>query len=305
MKLFSSMFQKKSENPVDVKKSILSFCYGNMLALSNGNIQAFIETFEKNPSRALKARLFSAGLTRAGVSIDQHNLPDIEAKFIRANHYNNILLFDFYAYGGVFDIEPGTPAIAPSFVGIVYNRDLTGSPSIFLLEPSFEPGSVMLINLLEDGSRLNLGSATANNEKSFIDDIRNTLNSAVDNHGSDSSFKLAESIFTEESGINIDNMPKGELVREKLSSLGSDLTLNSQISLLYRLVVMNYLAASKIIQDSGQTVKMDDVYWLTELHNRAIDYSEKADDHIELEQIASSLNSNIMRFFAHFGIRNG
>ena len=189
MKLFSSLFKKEIENPVSVKKAILSYCYGNMLALSNGNIQAFIETFKSDPSGALKPRLFSAGLTRAGVNIDQHNLPDIGAKFIQLNRFNSILLFNFYSYGGVFNIEPGTPAIAPSYVGIVYNNNFEGSPSIFLLEPSIEPGSVMLINILEDGTRLNLGSAAGNNEKSFVDGIENILNSTVDNHESESTLE--------------------------------------------------------------------------------------------------------------------
>lgn len=302
MSLFSSLFGTKKENPNNIKKAILSYCYGNMLSLSDSNIEAFINTYKNNPTKALKARLFSAALTHAGISIDQNSITDLDAKFLRIDSYRSILLFNFYAYGGFFQLN-GSPAISPSYVGIVYNNDFSSKPSYFFLEPSIEPGSAMLIKILPDLTRLNLGDASGNNEHAFVNDIIEVLGSESNySQPKTSSLDLAENAFCEESGMNIDKMPEGEALRERFYSLGEGLSLEAQISLLYRLVVLNYLVAIKIMKEEYGK-QPGDLYWLSEMVNRSVDYSEKASDHYELEEITSTINMNIKKYFEYFGVR--
>lgn len=116
---------------------------------------------------------------------------------------------------------------------------------------------------------------------------------------------LAEKNLVNEFGIELDDLPDKNSVEELFCSLGSNLSHEGQTSLLYRLVVMNYLAAAKLARDEGIDVSSDKILRLTQLTDKAVDWSEMADDHFELEQISSKLNLSIMRFFESFGIRQG
>ena len=226
---------------------------------------------------------------------------DLDAKFLRIDNFRSILLFNFYAYGGIFQLN-GSPAICPSYIGIVYNNNFSDKPSYFFLEPSIDVGSAMIIKILPDLTRMNLGDASGNNEHAFVNEIIEVLGSESNyRQPKASSLALAESAFCEESGMNIDKMPEGSSLRERFYSLGEGLSLEAQISLLYRLVVLNYLVAIKIMKENGQ--QPDDLYWLSEMVNRSVDYSEKANDHYELEQITSNINMNIKKYFEYFGVR--
>ena len=59
------------------------------------------------------------------------------------------------------------------------------------------------------------------------------------------------------------------------------------------------------MRDDGQDFDPSDLVWLTEVLASSIDWSEKAQDHVALEQLTSQLNMNILRFFDSFGIHHG
>lgn len=174
MGLFGTIFGNKNEDPEKVRLAILAYCYGNMMELSSSNISAFIQTFSKNPTNALKARLFSAAKLRAGIDINQDALPDITAEITKIDNLNSILLFNLQAYGGASNVN-GTPVIVPSFIAIVFNNSLIGEPAFFFLEPSLEVGSTMLIRAKPDGTRFNLGEGCQNKKDSFINLITEKL----------------------------------------------------------------------------------------------------------------------------------
>lgn len=125
--------------------------------------------------------------------------------------------------------------------------------------------------------------------------------------GKNSGIKLAESNLKREFGLTLDKTPdKNSIVEnfERMSSQGK-LSQDAETALLYRLVIMNYLGACKIMRDNGQNFDPSDLVWLTEVSDRSIDWSEKAQDHVVLEQLTSQLNMNILRFFESFGIHRG
>lgn len=174
MGLFSGLFGGKPQDPNDVRVAILAYCYGNMVAIAFQSLDRFVEIFRKDPTRALKARLFSAGAMRAGVSIDQNRIGDVSAAIVPLNSKRSLLLFDFSAYGGLFKAN-GQPAICPSYVGIAFDNACAEPPAIYLLEPSFQPDSTMLIRLGEGGSRANLGEHSANRRDAFVETIRSRV----------------------------------------------------------------------------------------------------------------------------------
>ena len=88
-------------------------------------------------------------------------------------------------------------------------------------------------------------------------------------------------------------------------SAEATLSAEAQTALLYRLVVMNYLAAASIMRNSGEIIDPSRLLWLTELADASVDWSEKANDHVTLEELTSPLNMNIFRFFEFLGIHYG
>jgi len=114
----------------------------------------------------------------------------------------------------------------------------------------------------------------------------------------------AEKNLISEFELSLSELPSSDPVRERFNSMGGLLSHEAQTSLLYRLVVMNYLGAAKIARDNGRAVKPESLVWLTQVINKSVDWSEQAIDHYELESITSELNRNIVRFFESFGIRN-
>lgn len=121
------------------------------------------------------------------------------------------------------------------------------------------------------------------------------------------SIAKAEANLVREFGITLSKLPDRSSVEtlfERIST-SSKLSESAQIALLYRLVVFNYLAASKILEERGRVTQPERLVWLTEIVNRSVDWSERAPDHRQLELETSQLNQNIDRFFQHFGLSRG
>lgn len=116
-----------------------------------------------------------------------------------------------------------------------------------------------------------------------------------------------EASLQSETGLTLDKIPNKESVIELFASMSGqgDLSKEAQTSLLYRLVAFNFLAAAKLMRDDGKNTPSEKLIWLTDLLNKSVDWSEKAQDHIILEQLTSQLNMNIEKFFESFGIRRG
>ena len=127
------------------------------------------------------------------------------------------------------------------------------------------------------------------------------------NFGKKDDLANAESSLIEETGLSLDKIPNKEPVIELFETMSKQGNLSSeaQTSLLYRLVVFNYLGAAKLMRDKGENTPPDKLIWLTDVLNKSVDWSEKAQDHVTLEQLTSQLNMNIERFLESFGIRRG
>jgi hypothetical protein len=305
MGFLSDLFGNGKEDTLKVRKAIIAYTSGNLIDLAFANIGSFISSFQNNPTKALKARLFSAAMTRAGVQLDQHRISDIEANFYKLDNQNSVLCFNFKEYGGLFEIQPDLPTIAPSFIAIVFNNDLIGEPAIFALEPSYEVGKTMLISLKPD-LRINLGSGSENNEHPFLQLVKSKLGpfenaEETEEHNSDIVSK-AENILEENFGFNLDRTPDKQSILDNFTSMSSGLSEPANISLILRLVAMNFLASAKILRDAGETFQPDDLIWLIDLVNVSQDYAEVAEDQPTLEILTSQLNKNIMTFLSSFGI---
>lgn len=308
MGLFSSIFGTSKETPLNIRKAIIAYTNGNMAELVFSNIKAFVDTYREDPTNTLKARLYSAAAMRLGINLKHHAINDIEAKFHKLDNQNSLLLFNFREYGGLFEVEPGTPMVAPSFIAIVFNNYLNSEPAIFALEPSFEVGKTMLIKYIRGGTRLNLGSGTGNDKLSFLNLVANKFSDYIDESEDTiseqprSSLEIAEEALTEDFGLQLSDTPHPDSIEERFYAMSDGLSQNAQVSLLMRLVIMNYLAAAKIMRDEGEIVDIDHVSWLTGLVDLSVDYSEAAEDRFELESLTSQLNRNIVTRLEWFGI---
>lgn len=125
--------------------------------------------------------------------------------------------------------------------------------------------------------------------------------------GKNSGLKQAESNLKSEFGLTLEKTPHKESIVQNFERMSKEgqLSPEAQTALLYRLVIMNYLGACKIMRDNGQHTDPSDLIWLTQLSDRSVDWSERASDHVMLEASTSQLNMNILRFFESFGIRRG
>ncbi|WP_374089864.1 hypothetical protein [Methylomicrobium lacus] len=125
--------------------------------------------------------------------------------------------------------------------------------------------------------------------------------------GKSSGLKQAESNLKAEFGLTLDKTPHNESIVENFERMRKEgqLSPEAQTALLYRLVIMNYLIACKIMRDNGKNTDPSDLFWLTQLSDSSIDWSEKAPDYVVLEALTSQLNMNILRFFESFGIYRG
>jgi hypothetical protein len=125
--------------------------------------------------------------------------------------------------------------------------------------------------------------------------------------GKKDSLTLAGGELEREFGIKLDDIPDRTPVDELFNTLRAQgtLTHESCVALLYRLVALNFLAACKMMSESGQVVSPDRVIWLTQLLDRSVDWSEKAADHVVLERLTSKLNQNIEKLLSSFGVRRG
>ncbi|WP_146044078.1 hypothetical protein [Pectobacterium odoriferum] len=170
MSFLSDLFKGKKRSRDDICAAILSFCYGNMLNLSKSNPKTFAETFYQDPTKSLRARVFSSSHFSEWETTQLESLSMIKAKFIRARTNELFLLFDFSEVAGIFTINNGK-AICPSFVGLLFDQSITKPPRVYFLEPSVEPGTTMLIKVTHDRERFNLGDGPYNTEAHFIDHV--------------------------------------------------------------------------------------------------------------------------------------
>ncbi|KFX07254.1 hypothetical protein KP22_03955 [Pectobacterium betavasculorum] len=168
MSFLSGLFKGKKRSRDDICAAILSFCYGNMLNLSKSNPKAFAETFYQDPTKSLRARIFSSSHFSEWETTPLESLSMIKAKFIRARTNELFLLFDFSEVSGIFTINDGK-AICPSYVGLLFDQSITKPPRVYFLEPSVEPGTTMIIKVTHDRERFNLGNGPYNTEAHFID----------------------------------------------------------------------------------------------------------------------------------------
>ena len=122
--------------------------------------------------------------------------------------------------------------------------------------------------------------------------------------GKSSGMKIAESNLKEEFGLTLNKIPTNESIIEEFERMNKEQPLSpeAQTSLLYRLVVLNYLARCKILQDNGSNIERDNILWLTDISDSAVDWSQKSRDHVVLETLTSNLNLTILRYFNLFGI---
>lgn len=125
--------------------------------------------------------------------------------------------------------------------------------------------------------------------------------------GKKDNLALAAAELDREFGIKLDKIPDRRPVDDlfkKMTAQGQ-LSHESQVALLYRLVAMNFLAVCKLMRDGGEDTPPEKLVWVTSLLDSSIDWSERAQDHMTLEQLTSQLNMNIESFMSSFGIRRG
>lgn len=107
--------------------------------------------------------------------------------------------------------------------------------------------------------------------------------------------------------ISSDKIPALESISSLFSTISNsgNLSHESQVALLYRLVVIGYLSMLESMRESGENITAQDVDWLTRIVDSSIDWSEAADDHVKLEALASDVNADVESLFESFGIRRG
>ena len=135
-------------------------------------------------------------------------------------------------------------------------------------------------------------------------DIPHTHSASRNEYPAEEQFATAQETLESEFGITLDTIPEKHSVIVLFTKISSEnqLSQESCISLLYRLVAMNFLGACKLMRDSGQNTKPEELLWLTGLLDESINWSESAEDHVALETATSQLNRNIQSFMQSFGI---
>ncbi len=125
--------------------------------------------------------------------------------------------------------------------------------------------------------------------------------------GKASGLKQAELNLRNEFGLTLDNTPDRNLIVQTFESMTKQWQLSSeaQTALLYRLVMMSYLNAYRVLRDNGHNTELSSLERLTELSDGSVDWSERARDHVQFEQLSSQLNANIMMLMESFGIFHG
>src|ERR1700722_6876083 len=125
--------------------------------------------------------------------------------------------------------------------------------------------------------------------------------------GKDKALKRAEEQLLRECSIRLDSVPDRRPIDDLFTEMSAEGSLSHEahVSLLYRLVAMNFLATCKLMRDRGQDTPPDKLLWLTDLLDHSVDWSRRARDHVKLEQLTSPLNMNMERFLSFFGIERG
>lgn len=123
--------------------------------------------------------------------------------------------------------------------------------------------------------------------------------------GKSNDLKQAELNLKNDIGLTLDKTPQKQSIVESFERMSKGLSNEAQTALLYRLIIINYLLACKIMRDDGINTDSSNLIWLTQLSDRSIDWSERASDHVKLEAVTSQLNMNILRFFESFGFNRG
>lgn len=111
-----------------------------------------------------------------------------------------------------------------------------------------------------------------------------------------------------EFGLNAEKSPDLGSVRKLWTDLTEkhSLTQTASVSLFYRLIFLNYLAAFSILQKSSNNVtSTESIIELIPLLDRSVDYSELSEDSITLEIATSHLNKSIELMLDELGIKRG
>lgn len=119
--------------------------------------------------------------------------------------------------------------------------------------------------------------------------------------------KRVAKVLREEFQIDLDELPHRKPVDELFFAITTEGSLSheAQIALLYRLVIMNYLAFFKMERDKGEDIPERLLFGMVQMNDRSVDWSERATDRIPLEKLTSNLNASIENYLEHFGIRRG
>jgi len=113
----------------------------------------------------------------------------------------------------------------------------------------------------------------------------------------------------DEFGLNAEKSPDLGSVRKLWTDLTErhNLSRNASVSLFYRLIFLNYLAAFSILQknSSSTVISTESIVELIPLLDRSVDYSELSEDSITLEIATSHLNNSIELMLDDLGIKRG
>ena len=115
----------------------------------------------------------------------------------------------------------------------------------------------------------------------------------------------AQENLSREFGVDIRDTPNYEGIRDVFSKFvfesSTKWSPEALTSLAYRLVVLGHLLGAKERKETTGLVDFKKISELKQIQNRAVDWSEKADDGMVLEYMTSDINQDIETFFREVG----
>jgi hypothetical protein len=108
-------------------------------------------------------------------------------------------------------------------------------------------------------------------------------------------------------GLSLNDLPEPSTIEKIFNIYIKDygLSKNAATALLLRLFVLNILGAAVIMKEGGEKIDPQNYLSVIKLLNASIDFSEKAEDHKNLEAVTSKLNMTIENFLEKIGIKRG
>lgn len=117
-----------------------------------------------------------------------------------------------------------------------------------------------------------------------------------------------EAKLNEEFGIKLKNIPEHHVVSDIFTKLtrSREFSKEAKTSIFFRIIALQYASITKIliIENPGEELREGTVNLILKLINRSVDWSEKAQDHIELETVTSNMNLSIEKALTELGIQN-